>query len=152
MAHALDLAEGPRTAPRMLALSVQSPFAAPPRPAGDAVARALGVAETVSGAYADPPCRFHRLGAVADSLLGPAVAETGSWVLVAVRGSAEPGHQAHLRERCLTAAQRFMLALACDGVDSEWVGEGVPDAEAFRDAGLDLGAAVPVGLVWCADD
>ena len=133
----------------MLGLSVQLPFAHSPHE--DVVARALAAAGTVSGGYAGSPCAFVRLGAEADRLvrgLRPGGARAGEWVLVTVRGSGETAHRAHLRERSLTAAQRFMLALACDGVDSRWV-DAVPDAEAFRAAGLALGTDVPVGLVWC---
>lgn len=135
----------------MLTLSVQSPSVDRPVPERGAVERALRTAGTVSGAYAASPVRFRRLEARAGALaeaLRPGAA--GTWVLVSVAGSLEAGHQAHLRERSLTAAQRFMLALACDGVENAWVDEAVPDAEAFRAAGLDLGAEVPVGLVWCA--
>ncbi len=140
----------PRTVP-VLALSVQSPFASPPAaPAGGAVERALAEAGTVSGAYARSPYGFRRLGPAASALVRP-LREGGAWVLVTVRGSGESGHQSHLRERCLTAAQRFMLALSCDGVDNCWHDAAVPDAAAFRAAGLDLGADVPVGLVWCAE-
>ncbi len=80
----------------------------------------------------------------------PPGAGRGAWVLVTVRDTGEAGQRHHLRERSLTAAQRVMLALACDGVDNAWVDEGVPDAAAFRSAGADLGDGVPVGLVWCA--
>ena len=68
-------------------------------------------------------------------------------MLVTAPESSEPDHRAHLRERTLTAAQRFMLALACDGIDSQWVAD-VPDARAFAGSALD--GRVPVGLVWCA--
>ncbi len=112
--------------------------------------RALAEAGTVSGAYVRSPCGFRRLGPAAEALVRPLRAG-GVWVLVTVRGSGESGHQSHLHERCLTAAQRFMLALSCDGVDNRWHGTAVPDAAAFRAAGLDLGADEPVGLVWCAE-
>ncbi len=139
----------------MLALSVQSPFASPPCPGADddAVARAIDAAGTVSGAYARSPCAFVPLDDEARLLvdaLRPRGAGRGAWVLVTVRDSGEAGQRAHLRERCLTAAQRVMLALACDGVDNAWVEDGLPDAAAFRAAGADLGDGVPVGLVWCA--
>jgi hypothetical protein len=41
-----------------------------------------------------------------------------------------------------------MLSLAWDGVRNAWVGAGLPDGDAFRAAGVDLGADVPVGLIW----
>ena len=139
----------------MLALSVQSPLASPPRPDGarDVVARAIRAAGTVSGAYATSPCAFVPLGAEARLLvdaLRPPGAKRGEWVLVTVRESGEAGQRVHLRERCLTAAQRVMLALACDGVENAWVEDGLPDAAAFRSVGADLKGGVPVGLVWCA--
>ena len=138
----------------MLALSVQTPFASPPRSSGaeDAVARAIRAAGTVSGAYATSPCAFVQLSDEARVLvdgLRPAGTAPGDWVLVTVRTSGEAGQRVHLRERCLTAAQRVMLALACDGVDNVWVEDGVPDAAAFRAAGAELSGGVPVGLVWC---
>lgn len=117
------------------------------------MARAIDDAGTVSGAYATSPCAFVPLGDEARLLvdaLRPAGAGRGSWVLVTVRDSGEPGQRHHLRERSLTAAQRVMLTLACDGVDNAWVEEGVPGAAAFRAAGADLEDGVPVGLVWCA--
>ena len=117
------------------------------------MARAIDAAGTVSGAYVTSPCAFVPLGDDARLLvdaLRPPGAARGSWVLVTVRESGEAGQRAHLRERCLTAAQRVMLALACDGVDNTWVEDGLPDARAFRAVGTDLGDGVPVGLVWCA--
>ncbi|WP_412061799.1 hypothetical protein [Rubrivirga sp. IMCC45206] len=125
----------------------------PAAPDGGAVDRALAEAGTVSGAYVRSPCRFRRLGPAAEALVQPLRAG-GAWVLVTVsgsRGSAEDGHRVHLRERCLTAVQRFMLALSCEGVDNCWVDAALPTPAAFRAAGLDLGADVPVGLVWCAE-
>jgi hypothetical protein len=139
----------------MLALSVHTPFASPALPdrREDVVARAIDLAGTVSGAYATSPCAFVPLGDESRFLvdpLRPPGAGRGAWVLVTVRDTGEAGQRHHLRERSLTAAQRVMLALACDGVDNAWVDEGVPDAAAFRSAGADLGDGVPVGLVWCA--
>lgn len=141
----------------MLALSVQSPFASLPRSSGNegAVDRAIETAGTVSGAYAASPCAFLPLGPEAGALVGalrPSNTRRGTWVLVTVRASGEADQQAHLHERCLTAAQRVMLALSCDDVDNAWVGEGLPDAATFRAAGVDLGDSVPLGLVWCATD
>ena len=135
----------------MLGLSTHSPFDRP-TPPDDAVGRALAAAGTVSGGYAGPPCAFRPLGPEADAVLGPLRpdgAGLGGWVLVTIRGTAEEHHRVHLWERSLTAAQRFMLALACDGVDSRWV-PAVPDAEALQAGGVSLGGQVPVGLVWCS--
>ncbi|WP_420455741.1 hypothetical protein [Rubrivirga sp.] len=129
-------------------------MASTPRPAtGDAVARAIEEVGAVSGAYAAPPCAFLALPPQAEALVAPLRpdgAAHGAWVLVTVRASGELGQRVHLRERCLTAAQRVMLALSCDGVDNAWVGEGLPDAAAFQAAGADVRGRVPVGLVWCA--
>jgi hypothetical protein len=72
-------------------------------------------------------------------------------VLVTCRRSEEPGHAAHLRERSLTAAQRFALSLWLDGIDAVWTADGLPDGDAFRTAGLPIGASDPVGLVWVPD-
>ena len=136
----------------MLGLSTQSPFARSPRPpSAEAVQRALETAGTVSGGYAGPPCAFVPLGPDADQVLmplRPAGATVGTWVLVTVPMTQEDDHRAHLRERTLTSAQRFMLALACDGIDSQWV-ETTPEAEALT-ARFALGAHRPVGAVWCS--
>lgn len=141
----------------MLALSVQSPFASMPRSPGrgDVVDRAIEAAGTVSGAYATSPCVFLTLGKKAADLVAPLRPEAmhgGTWVLVAALASGESDQKAHLHERCLTAAQRVMLALSCDGVDNAWVGEGLPDADAFEAAAVGLGGRVPLGLIWCAAD
>lgn len=154
MAHALE--KPPYLpVPSMLALSVQSPFASLPRPLAreDVVASAIEAAGTVSGAYATSPCTFVTLPATVAPLLDarrPDGTQGGTWLLVTVRATGEPGQRVHLHERCLTAVQRVMLALACDGVDSVWVGEGLPDAEALLAAGAPVDGRSPVGLVWCA--
>ena len=104
----------------------------------------------MSGAFAVAPCEFHVLPAPAAARLAPADLQrrAGTWVLVTVRLAREAGHRAHLRERCLTAAQRFMLSLACDGVENAWVDEA-PTPGAARDAGVGLGDQDPVGMIWC---
>jgi hypothetical protein len=146
----------------MFGLSASSPAHRPasaadaPRSAAleAAVRRALGEAATVAGAYADPPVRFLALGAEAARAVARAPHpgdRDGLWVLVACRYAAEAGHQAHLQERCLTAAQRFTLALWAEGVEAVWMQDGLPDADALRRAGVDLGAHVPLGLVWCPE-
>lgn len=106
----------------------------------------------MSGAYAAQPFGFRPLGPEASAPLAsvrPLGSGAGVWVLVTVRGTGEAGHRTHLHERCLTAAQRFMLSLACDGIESQWIDDGVPSAEALRAAGVDLGLDRPVGLIWC---
>ena len=141
----------------MLALSIHSPFASdarlPERVAwADAVRHARAEAASVSGAYADQPFSFRSLGPEVAPLLArarPLGSGAGRWVLVTVRGSGETGHRTHLRERCLTAAQRFMLSLACDGIESQWVDDAVPPTDDLREAGVDLGLDCPVGLIWC---
>ena len=60
----------------------------------------------------------------------------------------EPGHAAHLRERSLTAAQRFALSLWLDGLDAVWTVDGLPEGDDVRAAGIAIGAADPVGLLW----
>ena len=151
-----------RTSARTLmpGLHVSSSASSPAR-AGDApysaelqaaVRSALVEAETVAGAYADTPVRFIPLmgsgtRVVAD--LGPG--GPGAWMLVACRNAAEIGHQVHLQERCLTAAQRFTLALWTDGVEAVWVQEGLPDEGVFRSAGVELGTYAPLGIVWCPE-
>ena len=124
------------------------PAAAPPPDIGEAIGRARSEAG-VSGAFLAPPFEFHPLDADAGRRLAlPEHAEGQTWVLVTVRPSAEGDHRAHLRERCLTAAQRFMLRLACDGIDNVWVG-GAPGPAALRAAGVDVGGREPVGLIRC---
>ena len=134
----------------MLALSIHLPT--DPAPSGDgveaSVRRALDEAGSVSGAFAASPCAFRRLGPRAAARLAPPrPAPPGQWVLVTCQAAAEEGHRTHLRERCLTAVQRFMLSLSCDGVENGWVAEP-PTADALRAAGVDLGGHAPVGLVW----
>ena len=115
-----------------------------------ALRRAARAADDVSGAYADSPFGFWPLTGPAAGLAGP-LRPGGQWVLVTCRRSDEPGHAAHLRERSLTAAQRFALSLWRDGLDAVWVQDGLPDGDAFRSAGLPLGPADPVGLVWVSE-
>lgn len=121
-----------------------------PRPidsADAALHRAAGDAQGVSGAYADSPVGFWPLRGDAHALI---VLQRGggTYVLVTCRGAAEPAHAAHLHERSLTAAQRFVLSLWRDGLDAVWLADGLPDGDAFRAAGLPIGPAEPVGLVW----
>ncbi len=141
----------------MLGLSIYSPYDSDARPREpvdwpDAMRHASEEAGGVSGAYATRPFGFCPLGPETDDLLAgirPLGAGPGVWVLVTVRGAGELGHRTHLLERCLTAAQRFILSLACDGIDSRWVSDGMPSATTFREAGVDLRHGAPVGLVWC---
>ena len=140
----------------MLALSVQTPFNLAPRPPeaadlGVSIQRALDEAGTVSGAFATSPCQIRILSTdVGEQLrtLRPPGFGGDTCVLVAVRGSTEVGHRAHLQERCLTAAQRFMLALSCESVCNTWTAQ-VPDGETLVRLGVDLEGHVPVGLIWC---
>lgn len=133
----------------MLALSyAPSPAArpaAPPPDLGEALQRAHREARA-SGAFLEPPFAFHRLSPEAAAAVAPRAGGGRAWVLVTVRPSDDAGHRAHTRERCLTAAQRFMLQLACDDVDSVWV---APEPGAVRAAGLDIGDGEPVGLIRC---
>lgn len=104
----------------------------------EALGRAVDMAGAVPGAYADAPCRF--------VALPDGEADGSHWFLVVARPAADAGQQTHLRERSLTAAQRFMLSLACDDVAAAWHAS-VPDAA--RLAGLDLGGGTPVGMICC---
>jgi hypothetical protein len=115
-----------------------------------ALRRAAGAAVDVAGAYADSPFGFWPLTGEAADLAG-SLGAGGQWILVTCRRSGEPGHAAHLRERSLTAAQRFALSLWRDGLDAVWVEDGLPAGDAFRAAGLPLGPAEPVGLVWVSE-
>ena len=138
----------------MFALGIRSPHTTrsvdPPRPLdlSGAVGRAR-LEAGVSGAFLSPPFEFHLLEGDACQMLSLSTAAGDQmWILVTVQRAAEDGHRAHLRERCLTAAQRFMLHLACDGIDNAWVSE-TPDAEALQAAGVALGDREPVGLIRC---
>lgn len=144
--HALCSTVG-MTADSMFTLGLPTPTG----PAAAALLRAVGDAQGVSGAYADSPVGFWPLHGAARALAAPP-RRSGTCVLVTCRASAEPAHAAHLRERSLTAAQRFVLSLWHDGLDAVWVADGLPGGDAFRAAGLPLGAAEPVGLVWVPDD
>ena len=119
----------------------------PPAVPATALLRAVGDAQAVSGAYSASPVRFWPLNGTAAALVAPRRG-AGTWVLVTCRGSVEPAHAAHLRERSLTAAQRFVLSLWHDGLDAVWVADGLPDGEAFRASGVPISTAEPVGLVW----
>lgn len=112
-----------------------------------ALQRAAGAAVDVAGAYADSPVGFWPLTDAAAALVAPR-RDGGQWVLVTCRQSAEPAHAAHLRERSLTAAQRFSLSLWRDGLDAVWIRDELPDGDAFRAAGVPLGTSEPVGIVW----
>lgn len=114
-----------------------------------ALRRAAGAALDVSGAYADTPVGFWPLDGRAPGVAPPR--DGGMWVLVTCRHAAEPAHAAHLRERSLTAAQRFALSLWVDGLDAVWTTDGLPDGDDVRVAGIAIGAADPVGLLWIPD-
>lgn len=107
----------------------------------DAFARASEMAGAVPGAYAEAPCRFLELPA---GVLG----EPGRWVLAVCQRVPEASHQTHLRERSRTAAQRFILSLACDDIDAVWSSD-LPDEDRLRAAGVPLGGSVAVGLIRC---
>lgn len=109
-----------------------------------AVARAATDAATVGGASAYPACGFHVLDGPPGERSGPP-GRAGLWVLVACQASDEAAQQAHLRERCRTAAQRFTLALWADRIPAVWT---EADADASLAALAPPGMA-PVGLVWC---
>ena len=127
-----------------------APLPEPFSPTAAALRRAVGVAVDVSGAYLDAPVDFKLLSG-SPARLVEASRQGGHWVLVTCCASSEPAHAAHLRERSITAAQRFTLSLWCDSLDAVWIGDETPDAHAFRTAGLDLGPAEPVGLIWVQD-
>ena len=112
-----------------------------PPPFSDAFARASEMAGAVPGAYATAPCRFVELPA-------EVAGEAGRHVLAVCQRAPEEGHQTHLRERSLTAAQRFILSLACDGIDAVWSAE-LPDEDRLRAAGVPLGGGVAVGVIRC---
>lgn len=101
----------------------------------------------MAGAYADSPVGFWRLEGAPARLAEP-LRDGGQWVLVTCRRSDEPGYAAHLRERSLTAAQRFSLLLWSDGLEAVWIQDGLPGGDAFRAAGLPIGLSDPVGLMW----
>ncbi len=131
---------------------MQSLSAPPPRPPGaDAVHRALETAGTSSEDPAGALCAFVVIAPGAERVMAPLRppgATVGTWVLVTVPETLEDQRRAHLQESALTAAQRFMLALACDGIDGKWVREAPEDA-ALAAAGVALGAHQVVGAVWC---
>ena len=132
----------------MLTLGIHHPPDPPPRAApDDALRRARQEVAGISDAFARVPFAFHALGEGECAALVPEDADGGTWLLVTVDGEAD--RWAHVHERCLTAAQRFMLSLACDGVDSEWVTDGLPNSRALRAVGVDVGAARPVGWIRC---
>lgn len=121
----------------------------------EAVHRAFEATRGVSDESAGSPIGFLRLGRQAATRLSlhpPAAGRAQGWAIVTAADAPDAERRAHHCERCLTAAQRFMLSLSCDGVRNGWVDSGLPDADALCAAGVDLGAAVPVGLVWWSAD
>lgn len=135
----------------MLALSVPTPYQPPTLSVSEAVTLAVRETGAVPGAFASPPCTFHPLENEGEALmdLRPDNESRGVWVLVTSQVSSEADHRAHLRERCRTAAQRFVLTLACEGIDATWI-DDVPEPARLRAAGFDVGAGEPVGLMWCS--
>ncbi|MEM0964222.1 MAG: hypothetical protein AAGK21_16970 [Bacteroidota bacterium] len=119
----------------------------------ESVHRAVHEMGTVSGAFASAPCAFRPLDASEADFLSPRQPSvgTGCWVLVTISGSSEADHQAHLRERSRTAAQRFLLTLACEGIQAEWVADP-PDAAELRAGGIPMGREEAIGLIWCTEE
>ena len=103
------------------------------------------------------PCAFRPVRPEAAGLLAPprpaggapggVPGGAGRWIVVTCEGASGKASRAHLHERCLTAAQRFMLSLSCDGIENQWVAEA-PGPDAFRAAGVALDGGYPVGLIW----
>lgn len=124
----------------MLATLPRSPVE-PSDPLAGAIARASEAACGVAGAFARAPCGFLPLEVAPPTL---ATGAPGTWVLVVCRRADEADHRAHLRERCLTAAQRFTLHLWSEGVEAVWT-----EADPAVLAPLAPPVSVPVGLVWC---
>ena len=133
------------TADLMLGPSFRLPHASDasaPEAIGDVLERAIEAADDVGGAFIRPPCAFRVLPA--------RDAEAPVWVLVTHARSPEPDHEAHLRERSRTAAQRFMLSVQCEGLDAVWVEDEAAVRAAFDGAGLRGDQDAAVGLVRCA--
>ena len=124
-------------------------YAAPADGVEASVLRALREAEDGLDAAPPSPCAFRPLAPDAVRRIAPprSAGRAGRWIVVTCRTARGRARRADLHERCLTAAQRFMLSLSCDGVDNGWVAEA-PDAEAFRTAGVALDGGDPVGLIW----
>ena len=128
-----------------------------PGPSADGVEafvlRALHEAGDGPDMAAASPCAFRPVRPEAAGLLAPprpadgAPGGAGRWIVVTCQAASEEARRAHLRERCLTAAQRFMLSLSCDGIENQWVAEA-PGPDAFRAAGVALDGGYPVGLIW----
>lgn len=111
--------------------------------------------EAASGVAVEAAVRVLPVGVPAAARLGlrpPPSERVQGWALVVAADAPDADRRAYVQERGLTAAQRFMLSLSCDGVRNGWVDSGLPDAEALSVAGVDTGAAVPVGLVWWSAD
>ena len=129
----------------MLGLSFRLPHppdASVPEAVTDVLARAIEAADDVGGAFVRSPCAFRVLPA--------RDREAATWVLVTHPRSPEPDHEAHLRERSRTAAQRFMLSVQCEGLDAVWVQDADAVRAAFDGAGLDGDHDAAIGLVRCA--
>ena len=133
--------------------ALRSPLAPPaPLPSAGALAavldRAAADAADVPGAYAEPPWAFRPATPSAERLLGAhGGTAPGGWIVVACRRGGDAAQQSHIRERCRTAAQRFTLTLAADGVDTSWREDGLPEALAAA-AGLAPDEAVLGVIRW----
>ena len=134
----------------MFALRCHDPAFAPAAPlAGGTVAtpdealrQAIEDASAVPGAYARAPWAFRTPTPEAERHLDSEMTEAfdlapGGWIVVTCLGAGDDAEGGHLRERTLTAVQRFMLSLAADDVGSVWVDDGLPEA---LEAAMDLGA------------
>ncbi len=109
----------------MLRLDSLQPNATAPPAAflRDALRQAERDADAVPGAYARAPWGFRPATPEAKALLDIYDGAEQSWIVVTCRRS---DAQAHTRERCLTAIQRYLLSLAVEGVEATWIGSGLP--------------------------
>lgn len=104
----------------MFNLEPRRPGTAPPRAVllDAALQQAARDAEDVPGAYSVAPWEFDPATSPVDALLDAFAGRDQTWMVVTCeRGDAD----AHTRERALTAAQRYLLSLAAEGIDATWV-------------------------------
>lgn len=71
------------------------------------------------------------------------------WIVVTCERAADPARDEHVRERSLTAVQRFSLSLWSQGLRTSWIVDLLPDsAELYDVLQVDAGAECVLGVIW----
>ena len=150
-------------APRVMAR-----FPVEPPPHAAALRRAAEAARDVPGDFIEEPWRFYPMSAEKAQALawlnarrieeeaGPEAAAAAyeqwrsvpGWVIVTCPRTDDPAQQAHYRERCLTAVQRFSLSLWSEAIRTSWIADLEGEETRFADlADFDPAREELVGLL-----